>query len=132
PSDCRQGSATLVYSQHVDEASNSWVDDPLGADNPTVICHGKDGVNGQNGQNGQKGDKGDRGDRGQHGKGFRKVSISPGGAGYPTSCRQGQAFLVYTQHVDELSNAWVDDPLSTDNPTVICNGKDGAPGRTYG
>ena len=138
PSDCRQGSALLVYTQHVDEATNSWVDDPLAVDNPTVVCHGKDGAVGTNGQKGDKGDRGDKGDKGEkgdkgwHGRGSRKVIVQPGALGYPSDCKQGSALLVYTQHVDELLNSWVDDPLGSDNPTVICNGKDGAPGKTYG
>src|SRR6059058_5578897 len=125
PTDCTPKPAFLVYTQHVDEVSNSFVDDPLGTDNPTVICHGKDGAAGADGP---KGDKGDHGDHGQHGKGVRKVLVKPGDPGYPTDCTPKPAFLVYTQHVDEVSNSFVDDPRGTDNPTVICHGKDGAAG----
>src|SRR3989442_2120940 len=140
----------------MDEVSNSWVDDPLGTDNPTVVCHGKDGASGANGQKGDKGDKGDhgdhgdhgdkgdkgdhgdkgdKGDHGQHGKGFRKVVVQSGDPAYPSGCQQKPAFVVYTQHVDEVLNSWVDDPLGTNNPTVICQGKDGKdgnPGKAYG
>jgi hypothetical protein len=43
------------------------VDDPIGADNPTVVCHGKDGAPGANGPKGDKGDRGDNGLKGDKG-----------------------------------------------------------------
>ena len=63
------------------------------------------------------------------------MSLKLGDAGYPSDCQPKPAVLVYTQHVDEVSNSFVDDPLGTDNPTVVCNGKDGKdgnPGKAYG
>src|SRR5262249_14147588 len=45
PAECHQGAAQLIYNQHFDDASSSWVDDPLvDGTNPSVICHGKDGA----------------------------------------------------------------------------------------
>src|SRR5207237_9160247 len=70
-----------------------------------------------------------KGDKGQHGKGFRKVVIPPGGQGYPSDCKQGAASVIYNQHFDDASNAWMDDALSDTNPSVICRGQDGAPGQ---
>src|SRR5207247_548688 len=128
PSDCRQGPAFLVYTLHFDDATSSWVDDARTDDNPTVICHGKDGAPGQNGrdgapgQNGAQGAHGDRGDRGQDGPSFRKVIIPPGAPNYPADCQQGSAFIVYTLHFDDATSSWADDALTTDNPTVICHG----------
>src|SRR5439155_1331046 len=53
PADCQQGAATVVYNQHFEDALNSWVDDPLGGDNPAVICRGKDGKDGKDGNPGK-------------------------------------------------------------------------------
>jgi hypothetical protein len=50
-----------MFSQHLDEALNAWVDDPIGPDNPDVVCHGKDGAPGKDGQSGASGPKGDTG-----------------------------------------------------------------------
>src|SRR6059058_6343508 len=150
---CEQGAAIAIYAQQF--VNGAWVDDGTA---PTFLCRGKDGAAGQNGRDGaaglngqngkdgnpgvpgqkgdkgdkgdhgDKGDKGDKGDHGQHGKGVRKVLVKPGDPGYPTDCTPKPAVLVYTEHVDEVSNSFVDDPLGSDNPTVICHGKDGAAG----
>src|SRR5207244_5772045 len=92
--------------------------------------NGKNGANGQQGDtgdNGEKGDQGDKGDKGQHGKGFRKVVIPPGGQGYPSDCKQGAASVIYNQHFDDASNAWMDDALRDSSPTVCCRVARGAP-----
>src|SRR5439155_1244218 len=130
---CEQGAAVAVYAQVF--VGGAWVDDGTA---PTYVCRGKDGTTGQNGRDGapgatglkgDQGDKGDNGDKGQHGKGFRKVVIPPGGQGYPSDCKQGAASVIYNQHFDDASNAWMDDALSDTNPSVICRGQDGAPGQ---
>src|SRR5207244_6832559 len=90
---------------------------------------GDHGDHGEKGDKGDHGDKGDKGDKGQHGRGVRKVMLKPGDVGYPDDCQPKPAVLVYTQHVDDASNSFVDDPLGTDNPTVVRHGKDGKDGK---
>src|SRR5438874_1791253 len=155
---CEQGGAVAVYAQVF--VAGAWVDDGTaptyvcrGKDG-TTGQNGRDGAPGAtglkgdkgdkgdtgalglqgspgvNGQKGDHGDKGDKGDKGQHGKGFRKVVIPPGGQGYPSDCKQGAAAVIYNQHFDDASNAWVDDALSDTNPSVVCRGQDGAPGQS--
>jgi len=157
PGDCQPKPAVLVYTQHVDDVSSSFVDDPLGTDNPTVICHGKTatrvpmdrratgvttvtrGHGGQGATTATRADKGDKGDTAtratrQHGE--REKSEPQAGAdpGYPSDCQPKPASSstpARRRSVEFVRGR----PSRIDNPTVVCNGKDGKdgnPGKAYG